>query len=145
VLNTLQSFLSFLMSAAVVGAVTPTTRTQQLLGNPQAAFNDESNAGACYLSFAKKADEEGFGKVASLFRAAAMAEETHASNHAEVIRQMGAVPVAQIETMIVESTRVNLRLRSRGDLRTRRHACRIHRDGKAGGGDGGHSLASRLP
>ena len=50
------------------------------LDNLQAAFNGESNANARYLAFAKKADEEGYGQVASLFRAAARAEEIHAAN-----------------------------------------------------------------
>ena len=38
------------------------------LDNPQTAFNGESNANARYLAFVKKADEEGFGEVASLFQ-----------------------------------------------------------------------------
>ena len=56
------------------------------LDNLQAAFNGESNAHASYLAFAAKADEEGFAPVASLFRAAARAEERHARNQSEVIR-----------------------------------------------------------
>jgi hypothetical protein len=41
------------------------------LDNLLAAYNGESNAHAKYLEYAKKADAEGYGKVASLFRAAA--------------------------------------------------------------------------
>ena len=58
------------------------------LENLMEAYGGERNAAHRYLKFAKKADEEGYGKVASLFRAAAKAEQIHAANHAEVIRQL---------------------------------------------------------
>jgi len=38
------------------------------LDNLMAAYSGEMNANARYLAFAKKADEEGYGAVASLFR-----------------------------------------------------------------------------
>ena len=114
-LNTLQAILSFLAPAAVVGGVVSATTTTTTLENLQTAFNGESNANARYLTFAKKADEEGYGEVASLFRAAAKAEEIHASNHASVIRQMGADPVARIEATVVKSTRENLRVAIEGE------------------------------
>ncbi|HWR51903.1 MAG TPA: rubrerythrin family protein [Bryobacteraceae bacterium] len=79
------------------------------LENLQAAFNGESNAGAKYLAFAVKADEEGYGPVASLFRAAARAEAIHAANHAEVIRKLGGTPEAVIETAAVNTTAENLK------------------------------------
>lgn len=78
------------------------------LGNLMAAFDGESNAHARYLEFAKKADEEGFGKAASLFRAAAAAEEIHAKAHAEVIRGLGGTPKAEIKPAVVKSTKENL-------------------------------------
>lgn len=46
-----------------------------------AAFSGESQANRKYLAFAKKADEDGFPQVATLFRAAAAAETVHAHNH----------------------------------------------------------------
>lgn len=78
------------------------------LENMQAAFNGESNAHAKYLEFAKKADEEGYAGVASLFRAAARAEEIHAQNHAEVIRELGGEAKPVIEKIKVGTTRENL-------------------------------------
>ncbi len=78
------------------------------LENLQAAYNGESNAHARYLAFAQKADEEGYGKVASLFRAAAQAEEIHLNNHAEVIKSLNAPPSADIKEPEVKSTRENL-------------------------------------
>lgn len=78
------------------------------LENLQAAFNGESNAHTKYLLFATKADEEGYGKVASLFRAAAHAEEIHANNHAEAIKKLGATPTADIVAPEVKTTKENL-------------------------------------
>jgi rubrerythrin len=115
-LHTLQAVLSFLVPAAVVGSVASVTTSATTLDNLQTAFNGESNANARYMTFAKKADEEGYGEVASLFRAAAKAEEIHASNHAAVIRQMGATPIAHIEATIAKSSRENLKLAMEGEV-----------------------------
>ncbi len=54
----------------------------------QNAFAGESQANRKYLAFAKKADDEGYGQVAKLFRAAAEAETVHAHNH---LRVMGGI------------------------------------------------------
>ncbi len=78
------------------------------LENLQTAFNGESNARAKYLAFAERADKEGYGQVASLFRATARAEEIHAQNHAEVIAILGATPVSEITAPEVRSTKENL-------------------------------------
>ena len=85
------------------------------LQNLQAAFNGESNAHARYLAFALQADKETYGEVASLFRAAARAEEIHAANHAEVIKEIGATPEASIETPQIRSTRENLEAAIKGE------------------------------
>lgn len=53
-----------------------------------AAFAGESQANRKYLAFAKKAEDDGFGQVARLFRAAAQAETVHAHAH---LRVMGGV------------------------------------------------------
>jgi rubrerythrin len=87
----------------------PKTAPSQTLLNLQAAYNGESNARAKYLKFATKADEEGYAGVASLFRAAARAEQIHAENHARVIRQLGATPTCIIEPVEVQTTAVNLK------------------------------------
>ncbi len=85
------------------------------LENLQAAFNGESNARAKYLAFAQKADQDGYGQVASLFRAAAAAEEIHANAHANVIRKMGATPKADIALPQIKSTRENLAVAIEGE------------------------------
>ena len=99
------------LCAFAAGAQAATTTLQ----NMQTAFNGESNAHARYLAFAQKADSEGYGEVASLFRAAARAEQIHAGNHAEVIKQLGATPQAKIETPDVKSTRENLEAAIKGE------------------------------
>lgn len=53
--------------------------------NLQAAFAGESQANRKYLAFAEKADKDGLGQVAKLFRAAAQAETIHAHAHFRVL------------------------------------------------------------
>jgi rubrerythrin len=52
------------------------------------AFAGESQANRKYLAFAKKAEQEGYGQIAKLFRAAAEAETVHAHNH---LRELGGI------------------------------------------------------
>ncbi len=47
----------------------------------KAAFAGESQANRKYTAFSRKADQEGYGQVAKLFRAAAHAETVHALSH----------------------------------------------------------------
>jgi rubrerythrin len=56
--------------------------------NLQDAFAGESQANRKYLAFAKKADEEGYGQIAKLFRATAEAETVHALSH---LKELGGV------------------------------------------------------
>jgi rubrerythrin len=58
--------------------------------NLEAAFAGESQANRKYLFFAEKADEEGYKRVARLFRAAADAETVHAKNHLRVMQGIGS-------------------------------------------------------
>lgn len=98
--------------ALPTGAIAATSKT---LENLQAAYNGESNAHSRYLAFAQKADQEQYGEIASLFRAAAKAESIHAANHAAVIKKLGGTPEAKIETLAVKSTRENLRAAIQGE------------------------------
>jgi rubrerythrin len=77
--------------------------------NLLAAYEGESNAHSKYVLFAAKADAEGWNGAASLFRAAARAEEIHANNHARVLKQLGAEPKSQIHPADVRSTLENLK------------------------------------
>ncbi|HEU5336581.1 MAG TPA: ferritin family protein [Terriglobales bacterium] len=103
------------LAVATVSAADTPLKAGTTLENLQAAFNGESNAHARYLAFAQQADKEGYGKAASLFRAAAKAEEIHARNHAEVIKKLGGTPEAKIETPQVKSTEENLKAAIKGE------------------------------
>ncbi len=98
-------FVMVMMSPALSSAADKDSKT---LENLQAAFNGESNAHAKYLAYSKKAGEEGYLKVAALFRATAAAEEIHFNNHARVIKAMGATPKAEINLPEIKSTKENL-------------------------------------
>jgi rubrerythrin len=50
------------------------------------AFAGESQANRKYLAFAAKAEQEGYPRVARLFRAAAEAETVHAHNHLRALK-----------------------------------------------------------
>ncbi len=85
------------------------------LDNLMAAYNGESNAKAKYTEFAKKADQEGFAGVAALFRAAAKAEEIHATRHGEVIKKLGGTPKAEIKLPEIKATADNLKAALEGE------------------------------
>jgi rubrerythrin len=106
-------FGSIMMLPALVSA--DEAVRAKTLENLQTAYNGESNANAKYLAYAQKADQEGYHKVARLFRAAAGAEEVHLINHARVIESMGAVPEAKIEIPEVKSTKENLQDAIKGE------------------------------
>ena len=80
----------------------------QTMHNLQTALNGERNAHARYLAFAEKAEKEGYGAVASLFRAAAAAEEVHGNNHERTIRDLGGAPDVNLQSPAPKSTRENL-------------------------------------
>jgi rubrerythrin len=83
--------------------------------NLLAAFEGESNAHAKYTAFAAKADEDGLAGAASLFRAAARAEQIHATNHARVIGLMGGRAECEIHPVEVKSTLENLKAALNGE------------------------------
>jgi rubrerythrin len=100
-----------LVSLTLVSPVTAASRPKPVksVEDLRTACRTESNARARYLAFAQKADEEGFGEVASLFRAAARAEEIAINNQSAVIKKLGAIDYpAAITTPVVKSTRENL-------------------------------------
>ena len=83
--------------------------------NLMAAFEGESNAHAKYTAFAAKADADGLHGAASLFRAAARAEQIHAANHARVIGTLGGNAKCEIHPVEVKSTLENLQAALNGE------------------------------
>ena len=84
------------------------TDSDSAVTNLLAAYENEINSHARYKAFATKAESEGLNGAASLFRAAARAEQIHASNHARVIRHMGGQIEAEIRPFRVRTTLENL-------------------------------------
>lgn len=105
----------FICAATAAYAQTTPKPSNVTLQNLETAFNGESNAHARYLAFAEKADQEGYFQVASLFRAAARAEEIHARNHEVEIKRLGGSAQAKIESPVVKSTRENLEAAIKGE------------------------------
>jgi len=98
----------FVCAGLCMAQTIPDTAAKTTLDNLMTAYNGENNAHVKYLAFAAKADEEGYGKVASLFRAASRAEQVHFEWHAKVIKSLGGTPTATIETPVVKSTAENI-------------------------------------
>ena len=67
------------------------------------------------MAFAAKADTDGLQGAASLFRAAARAEQIHAANHARVIGILGGQAETEIHPVEVKSTLENLKAALNGE------------------------------
>jgi rubrerythrin len=85
------------------------------IANMQAAFKGETNASARYAAFAKKAEEEGYQKVAMLFKAASMSENIHAQNHKVVMEELGVAVEPVTPEVSVKSTKENLEYAIKGE------------------------------
>lgn len=84
------------------------TPKQIVLDDLQTALDNEFNARTRYRAFAEKADEEGYDEIASLFRAAARAEEVHAGLFMSLSIARGGSGQATTETIDVKTTQENL-------------------------------------
>ena len=93
-----------------------TTTPQETIDNLQTAIEGEANASHRYTRFAQEADQEGYGQVAKLFRAAALAESIHQRNHERVLRDLGVQPKTPVlERVPVGTTRQNLESPIKGE------------------------------
>jgi rubrerythrin len=121
----LGAFLAVLsgLASAGLGQETKPARPEQkaepakttTLDNLMKAYEGESNAHSRYTAFAQKADQEGYGPVASLFRAAARSEQIHVNYQAAVIRKMGGAAKVRLQKLDVKSTRENLEAALKGE------------------------------
>lgn len=78
------------------------------MDNLQESFAEEENSQQHYMAFSKKADEEGYKQIASLFRAAAKSEEIHKKNYSEAIKKLGGNPKSVAKDQLIKSTKENL-------------------------------------
>lgn len=81
-----------------------------LIEDLRIAYADEANSHAQYTAFALKADGEGWLGVASLFRAAARAEQVHAANHGRILNHLHGYQPVQVRRLEVNTTLENLRV-----------------------------------
>jgi rubrerythrin len=80
-----------------------------VIRNLETALEEETKTFTAYKAYAARADEEGYHGVASLFRATARAEQIHASNHARVLRYMGASAMIEVPKPRLDDTLENLK------------------------------------
>lgn len=99
------------------GAGAETMKVGTTLENLVVAYHGESSASVRYARFAKKAEAEGYLKVAQLFRATSASEKVHAEAHAAVIKKMGGTAQAVIDSVKVGTTRENLEASLQGETR----------------------------
>ena len=88
---------------------------EALAANLRTALETESNANTRYAEFAEKADGEGWHGIASLFRAAARAEQIHAANHARILHQLGGNTDYTPRRVEVKTTFENVRAALAGE------------------------------
>src|SRR5271157_1692195 len=67
---------------------------QKTIDNLNVAYRGESNANHRYTLFAQKAEQEGYGRVAKLFRAAAQSEAIHRELHKSAISRQARFSLA---------------------------------------------------
>lgn len=108
------SFIFLFLSVNAL-AKKPPVMAGNTQSNLMVSYNNERNANVRYQAYAKKADEEGYHRIASLFRAAARSERVQFENFGRVINKYGGTPDAKIEQPIVKSTKENLEEAIRGE------------------------------
>ncbi|HEY0593264.1 MAG TPA: ferritin family protein [Thermoanaerobaculia bacterium] len=102
-------FLILLSLTLLFGTVAVLAQGQDdIAGLVQQAIANERNAQARYAAFAAKADEEGFGGVASLFRACGKAETVHEEKFVALLKKLGGTEPEGTEEPKVGTTRENI-------------------------------------
>ena len=85
--------------------------------NLRSAFGGESQAHMRYISWADKAEKDGFSNVARLFRAISYAEQVHATNHFKVMKDIkGDFQVTAGAGFGIGTTSENLEAAKNGEL-----------------------------
>lgn len=88
--STIVAVLAILcLIAAGTQAFAIPTGIGKTMDNLKAAITGETTASAKYAAYAKKAREEGYENIATLFEAASRAEAIHAANHRASMDQLG--------------------------------------------------------
>ena len=72
-------------------------------------YHDEVHAYSSYKLYADKAEEEGYSRIAALFRAIAVSEMIHARNMKQLLKDLGDEVAEEEFTVTVETTKKNLK------------------------------------
>ncbi len=80
-----------------------------MINNLTDAFKGETTASAKYAAYSKKAQEEGYTKIALMFKATSASENIHANNHRFVLEDLGATIPAVKPEFTVKTTAENLK------------------------------------
>jgi len=116
----LSPFFSATLALFVFAGSTFAVVSAQTIKNLNTAFQGESNATNRYDAFAKKADQDGFARVAKLFRAASVAEAIHRDTHKAAILELGGtIATFQLDPINSGSTADNLRAAIKGESHER--------------------------
>jgi rubrerythrin len=107
---------SLALAAALIPASAASSASPQTIKNLNAAFQGESNASNRYAAFAKKAEKEGFGQVAKLFRAASASEAIHRDTHkAAIVKLGGTTDSFKLDEVMPGTTAENLKAAIKGE------------------------------
>lgn len=98
----------FFISGVVFAAGPDAGAVSKTTVNLKDAFKGESTASAKYAAYAKKAEKEGYKKIALLFEAASKSEAIHANNHKAALAELGTTPDKVNPEFEVKSTKENL-------------------------------------
>ena len=88
----ISAVVAFLFTIVTVAIGQETSPKQIVLDDLQTALDNEFNARSRYRAFAEKAIDEGYGEVASLFRAASPSGSMHAVHFMARTQARGATP-----------------------------------------------------
>jgi rubrerythrin len=96
-------------SSGIPGAGTiPSVAWERTTDELLAAYKAETTSTAKFTAYSKKAEQEGYPKIALLFKATSTAEQFHANNHRSVLEESG-IKVAPINPeFTVNTTKENL-------------------------------------
>jgi rubrerythrin len=112
-----QQFILMIGAALMAAVISAQAKVSpQTLENLNAAFQGESNAAHRYEAFAKKAEAEGHGQAARLFRAAAKAESIHKESHKKAILALGGkIKDFKLDELNIGGTAENLKAAIKGE------------------------------
>ncbi len=104
----IKGFTVMMIALLVAGTAAFGGTQYETVKNIKDAIKGETTASAKYAAYSKKAADEGYQKIALLFKAASKAESIHANNHRAVLEQLGEKMPDFTPEYEVKTTKENL-------------------------------------